>query len=136
MNKCMITGRIVKDPVLESTKNGTSVCQFSIATNRPVIRDGKKEVDFITCITWNKQAENLVKFQKKGNLVGIIGELRTDKYEVNGEKKYKTYILCQEIDFLEAKKDMPKEEEKEFDKISTKTVTQDNIKITDEDLPW
>lgn len=136
MNKCMITGRIVKDLTLESTKNGTSVCQFTIATNRPVIREGKKETDFINCVIWNKQAENLVKFQKKGNLIGVIGELRIDNYEANGEKKYKTYILCQEIEFLEAKKDMTKEEQKEFNNLSTKTITQDNIKIEDNDLPW
>jgi single-strand DNA-binding protein len=132
----MITGRIVKDLTLESTKNGTSVCQFTIATNRPVIREGKKETDFINCVIWNKQAENLVKFQKKGNLIGVIGELRIDNYEANGEKKYKTYILCQEIEFLEAKKDMTKEEQKEFNNLSTKTITQDNIKIEDNDLPW
>lgn len=136
MNKVILTGRLTKELVLEHTKNGTPICQFSVATNRPVIRDGKKEVDFINCVVWNKQAENLVKYQKKGNLIGILGQLRTDNYEVNGEKKYKTYILVQEIEFLEAKKDMTKEEQKEFDNLSTKTITQETIKIENEDFPW
>lgn len=136
MNKCIITGRIVKDPTLEHTKQGTPICQFSIATNRPIVRDGKRETDFINCVVWNKQAENLVKFQKKGNLVGVTGELRIDKYEVNNEKKYKAYILCQEIEFLEAKKDMAKEEQVEFDNMSTKTIREEQIEIKPEDLPF
>lgn len=136
MNKCFITGRISNDLKLESTKSGISVCHFNIATNRPVVRDGEKQVDFITCIVWNKQAENLVKYQRKGNLIGIQGQLRVDNYEVNGEKKYKTYVLVENIEFLEAKKDIPKDEEKEFNKISSKTITQDNFEILPEDLPW
>ena len=93
-------------------------------------------MDFITCIVWNKQAENLVKYQRKGNLIGIQGQLRVDTYETNGEKKSKSYVLCEKIEFLEAKKDMPNDEEKDFKKVSSKTITQDNFEITDEDLPW
>jgi single-strand DNA-binding protein len=136
MNRIFITGRIVKDPILEHTKSGTPTSQFMIATNRPVTRDGEKQADFITCVCWNKQAENLVKYQRKGNLIGIQGQLRVDTYEIKGEKKYKTYVLCQEIEFLEAKKDIPKDEEKEFEKVSSKTITQDTFEINDEDLPW
>ena len=81
MNKCILTGRITKDPVLEHTKNGTPICQFNIATNRPVIRDGKREVDFITCIIWNKSAENLVKYQRKGNLIAVL-DFFYNKYQI------------------------------------------------------
>ena len=136
MNRVFITGRIVKDPILEHTKSGIATCQFNIATNRPVNRDGERQVDFITCIVWNKQAENLVKYQRKGNMIGIQGQLRVDTYETNGERKYKTYVLVENIEFLEARKDIPNDEEKEFNKISSKTITQDTIEITDSDLPW
>lgn len=136
MNRVFLTGRITKNPELESTKSGISVCHFNIATNRPVVRDGEKKADFITCVVWNKQAENFVKYQRKGNMIGIQGQLRIDNYEVNGEKKYKTYVLVENIEFLEAKKDIPKDEEKEFEKVSSKTITQENIEYTDQDLPW
>lgn len=136
MNKVIITGRIVKDPVLEYTKSKIPTCQFTIATNRPVTRDGEKQTDFITCVIWNKAAENLVKYQRKGNMIGVYGNLRVDNYEVNGERKYKTYILVQEVEFLEAKKDISKDEEREFDKVSSKTLTQETIQITDDDLPF
>lgn len=136
MNRVLLTGRLTKNPVLEETKKGTSICQFTIATNRPVIRDGKRETDFITCIIWNKQAENLVKYQRKGNLLGIQGELRVDTYESDGKRKYKSYVLVEEVEYLESKKDMTKDEEVDFNKVSAKTNREEQIKITDDDLPF
>lgn len=136
MNRAMLTGRLTKDPVLEHTKQGTPLCQFTLATNRPVIRDGKREVDFITCIIWNKLAENLVKFQRKGNLLGIQGELRVDTYEADGKRKYKSYVLVDEVEYLDSKKNMTKDEEVDFKKVSAKTKREEQIKITDDDLPF
>lgn len=136
MNRAMLTGRLTKDPVLEHTKQGTPLCQFTLATNRPVIRDGKRETDFITCIIWNKLAENLVKYQRKGNLLGIQGELRVDTYESDGKRKYKSYVLVEEVEYLESKKDMTKDEETDFNKVSAKTKREEQIKITDDDLPF
>lgn len=136
MNKVILTGRLTKDLVLEHTKQGTPLCQFTLATNRPVIRDGKRETDFITCIIWNKLAENLVKYQRKGNLLGIQGELRVDTYETDGKRKYKSYVLVEEVEYLESKKDMTKDEEVDFNKVSAKTNREEQITITDSDLPF
>lgn len=136
MNRAWLTGRITKDLSLDHTKTGTPYCQFTIATNRPVIRDGKKETDFITCVIWNKKAENLVKFQRKGNLVGVQGELRIDTYEINDEKKYKTYVLVDEVEYLESKKEMSTDEESDFKKMSTKTLTRETLDIKEEDYPF
>ena len=135
MNRVWITGRLIKDPELTKTIKGTPNCQFCLAVNRPVIRDGKKEADFINCIVWNKQAENLVKYQRKGNLIGIQGEFRTDIYEVKGEKKYKSYVLVNELEFLDSKKDNPVDN-KEYKDISAKTPRQETINYSDDDLPW
>lgn len=136
MNKVILTGRLTKDLVLEHTKQGTPLCQFTLATNRPVIRDGKREIDFITCIIWNKLAENLVKYQRKGNLLGIQGELRVDTYESDGKRKYKSYVLVEEVEYLESKKEMTKDEEVDFNKVSAKTNREEQITITDSDLPF
>ena len=99
MNNVVLTGRITKDLVLK--KSGEyKLCDFTIATNRPVNRDGERVADFINCIVWNKQAENLVKYQRKGNMIAVFGEIRTDAYEIEGKKKYKTYVLVNNIEFL------------------------------------
>lgn len=138
MNKCIITGRLTKDPELRTTKSGTNLCEFTLATNRPVIRDGERAADFINCIVWNQQAETLCKYQKKGNMIAVFGELRNDSYEVNGEKKYKSYVIVNNIEFLESK---PKEQsaskvETSMPEVTTKTDVQQSIEYSDEDLPW
>lgn len=69
-------------------------------------------------------------------MLGVQGELRIDTYEKNGERKYKSYVLVEEVEFLEPKKDMSKDEEKDFKNVSAKTITQETIKINDSDLPF
>ena len=138
MNRCILTGRLTKNPELRTTKSGTNLCEFTLATNRPVIRDGEKAADFINCIVWNQQAETLCKYQKKGNMIAVFGELRNDSYEVNGEKKYKSYVIVNNIEFLESK---PKEQsaskvETSMPEFTTKTDVQQSIEYSDEDLPW
>ena len=124
MNKVMLVGRLTRMPELKEVKD-KKVCEFTLATNRI----GREDADFINCIVWSKQAENLVKFQGKGSLIAIFGELRTETYEVNEQKRYKTYVLVSNIEFL-SKKDIPVE------KISSKTEVQETLNYTDEDLPW
>lgn len=69
-------------------------------------------------------------------MLGVFGEIRTDKFEVEGNTRYKTYILVNNIEFLESKKEMSKEESTEFDKISSKTETQTTFEYDSGDLPW
>lgn len=133
MNKTWLTGRLSKKPELRKINENSCVCDFTIATNRPTNRDGEKVADFINCRVWNKQAENLVKYQDKGNLISVVGEIRTDNYEVNGTKKYKTYVLTNNIEFLESKKnDIPVE------KLTTKTDFDKTgqIEISEDDYPF
>ena len=93
MNKVILVGRLTDTPKLEKY-NDKCVCKFSLAINRPVTRDGNKVADFINCVVWNSQAENLCKYQSKGNMLGVFGELRKETFEVNNEKKQKTFVLC------------------------------------------
>ena len=131
MNKVFLTGRLTKDPVLEHTTKGTPFCRFNIATNRPVVREGEEKADFITCMSWNKQAEVLCKYQKKGNLLGVQGAFRVDKFESKGETRYKSYVLCHEVEFLSSKKT-----NEEMDNLSIKTETQETIEYDEGDLPF
>lgn len=132
MNKCFITGRIAHDLELRCTSTGKSICEFRIATNRPVVRDGEKVADFITCRVWNKLAENLVKYQAKGNLIGVIGRMQVDVYKDKEDKnKYNTYLLVEDLEYLESKKDnIP------VDKLQTKTQVQSQFDYDSSDLPF
>ena len=135
MNKVFITGRIANDLELRSTTTGKSICEFRIATNRPVVRDGEKVADFINCRVWNKSAENLVKYQTKGNLIAVIGRMQVDRYEdKDGNTRYSNYVLVEDLEYLERKKETNQEDE--FKDMSVTTQTQDQFTYSEEELPF
>lgn len=101
MNNVTIIGRITKDLELRTTNNEKSVCEFTLAVNRK----GSEGTDFITCVVWNKPAENLCKYQGKGSLIAVSGSLRVEKYQDKEDKtRYRTYVLVNSIEYLNTNK--------------------------------
>lgn len=106
MNKAILVGRLTKDPELKMTENTKrEVCQFTIATNRPYTNDdGERKADFINCVVWDKLAENLSKYQKKGNQVAVEGRIQTRNYDdKDGKKVYVTEVIATNVQFLDSK---------------------------------
>ena len=102
MNKVILTGHLTATPELKATNSGKSVTEFTIASDR--YTDGEKQADFVRCKAWGKQADNLCKYKRQGDLIGVSGALRVDKYkDANGNDKYKTYVLVADIEFLGSK---------------------------------
>lgn len=101
MNKIWLTGRITKDLELRSTKNGTDVCEFTIAVNRPTSRDGEQKADFVNCVVYGTQAKNFSKYQKKGNLIAVLGEYRVDSWQKEDKWYNKNYVLVNSIEYLQ-----------------------------------
>lgn len=137
MNKVILIGRLTRDPELRCTANNKAVCDFVIATNRPVVRDGERVADFINCRVWNKPAENLVKYQNKGSLIAVIGRMQVDIYQDKEFKnKYNTYVLVEDLEYLERKKENNQEEVKEIENFSTTTEVQQQFDYDSSDLPF
>ncbi len=112
MNKVCLVGRLVKDPTCEyvNTSNGSVArARFTIAVDRgysTTAQDGKNTADFISVIAWRKQAENLVKFQKKGNQIAVDGRIQVDSYQgKDGNTVWSTYVVADAIQFLDRKSD-------------------------------
>lgn len=106
MNKAILVGRLTKDPELKMTENTKrEVCQFTIAVNRPYTNDdGERKADFINCVVWDKLAENLSKYQKKGNQVAVEGRIQTRNYDdKDGKKVYVTEVFVSNVTFLDSK---------------------------------
>ena len=106
MNKAILVGRLTKDPELKMTENTKrEVCQFTIAVNRPYTNDdGERKADFINCVVWDKLAENLAKYQHKGNQIAVEGRIQTRNYDdKDGKKVYVTEIFVSNITFLDSK---------------------------------
>ena len=157
MNKAILIGRLTKDPELRTTPTGRNVCQFSVAVSRNFTNaNGEREADFINCVVWDKQAENLVKYQKKGNQIAVEGRIQTRNYDdKDGKKVYVTEILASNISFLDSKgtgatgntsfNNLPEPPMVDTSSNNIETVSVekdpfeafgDSIEISDNDLPF
>ena len=97
----VLIGRLTRDPELRKTQNGTSVCSFTLAVNRRQNQDGTQDADFINCVAWNKLADNIQLYQKKGNQLGIEGRINTRSYDnQQGQKVYVTEVGAENVQFL------------------------------------
>ncbi|HLR69456.1 MAG TPA: single-stranded DNA-binding protein, partial [Virgibacillus sp.] len=78
---------------------------FNIACNRPFKnQQGENEADFINCVTWRKQAENLSNYMKKGSMIGVDGRLQSRSYEgKDGNMVFVTEVVAESIQFLESR---------------------------------
>ena len=127
MNVVSLAGRLVEKPQLKFTKTNIAVCDFRIAVNRPFAKEGQQSADFITCRVWKNQAENLCKYQDKGNLIDIEGRLTVDKStDHQGNNRYYTYVLAERIEFLQSKKKEENNQVNEFgNPVGTRSVDED-----------
>lgn len=103
INNVVLVGRLTKDPDLRYTNTGLAVATFTLAVNRNFTnQSGNREADFINCVIWRKQAENLANFAKKGSLMGITGRIQTRNYDnQQGQKVFVTEVLAENFQMLE-----------------------------------
>ena len=91
LNKIIFAGRITADPELKSTGNQVSVVSFSVAVERNIKdKDGNRAVDFIPVTAWRHTAEFICKYFRKGQMILILGELQSRKYEDKDSGKTRT----------------------------------------------
>ena len=133
MNKVELIGRLTKDPELRYTSNNIAVASYTLAVND---KFGEKETTtFINAITWNKSAEFISKYFKKGQQIALTGRLSNNDYEdKNGNKVHTIQVISESIEFVGNKAETPKEDKKE--PITDTKVYQEDIYITDDDLPF
>ena len=104
INRVVLVGRITKDPDLRKTQSGKSVVSFTIARNRRVPSQGQ-DADFINCVAWNKTADFMAQYVKKGALLGLEGRIQTRSYDDrDGKRVYVTEVVADNVQFLESKK--------------------------------
>ncbi|MBN1697364.1 MAG: single-stranded DNA-binding protein [Spirochaetales bacterium] len=102
LNSILLEGNLVKDPELNRTPKGTSVCKFAIASNRffKMEDELQKEVSFFDITTWSRLAEVCGEYLKKGRGVRIVGRLKQDRWTGNdGKVKSKVHIIAEHVEF-------------------------------------
>lgn len=101
MNKVFLIGNLTRDPETRSTQSGTSVCNFSIAVNRRMSRDGQQETDFFNIVAWSSLGELCQRYLAKGKKCSIVGRIQTRSYEAqDGSKRTAFDIVADEVEFL------------------------------------
>ncbi|COE55567.1 single-stranded DNA-binding protein [Staphylococcus warneri] len=105
LNRVVLVGRLTKDPEFRTTPNGVSVATFTLAVNRTFTNaQGEREADFINCVTFRKQADNVNRFLSKGSLAGVDGRMQSRSYEnQDGKRVFVTEAVCESVQFLEPK---------------------------------
>lgn len=113
LNRVQIIGNLGADPQEKVTPKGTKFAIFSVAVNsywKGGDGNTNKRTDWFNVEAWGKTGEICLKILKKGSLVYLEGQLRTDRYEKEGETKFFTKVVIQRIqklDYTEKEKEDP-----------------------------
>ena len=100
MNQTILYGRITADAAVKYTQSNKATCRFTLAVNR--IGEG---ADFIRCVAWEKVAENMGKYVRKGDRLLINGSITTGSYkDKDGKTVYTTDVTARAVQFIEMKK--------------------------------
>jgi single-strand DNA-binding protein len=109
VNKIILVGRVGTDPEVTNINNGSLLAKFSFATSEThKNKNGEKITTTIwhNIVTWNKMAEVVEKYVKKGDLLYIEGKQVNRNYEDNeGSKKYTSEVYAENFQMMGGKKD-------------------------------
>mgnify|MGYP000885812030 CR=1 FL=1 len=129
INRVVLVGRITRDPELRYTQSNIAVVSFTLAVNRMFAdQSGERQADFIQCVVWRKQAENLARYVSKGALLGVEGRIQTRTYESDQGTRYITEVVCDSVQFLESRtEDQQTDDSDDFYEASTKLSVEDDL---------
>ena len=139
INNTVLVGRLTKDVELRYTPSNVAVATFTLAVNRTFKNEsGEREADFINCVMWRQQAENLANFAKKGALIGVTGRIQTRSYDnQQGQRVYVTEVVAEQFQLLESKgqgnQGQQKQAQQQTPDFSRQGAPMD---ISDDDLPF
>ena len=102
MNKVVLIGNLTRDPELQTTNSGKSVCRIGLAVQRRFANaEGERDADFFNVDVWGVQCENCHKYLKKGSKCAIFGRIQISSYDApDGSKRNSTTIVAEEVEFI------------------------------------
>ncbi len=105
VNKVILVGNLGKDPEVKYTPSGVPVAKFSLATNeryKDKAGEWKDRTEWHNVVVWQRLAEIVGEYVKKGSKIYIEGRLQTSSWEdkQSGEKKYRTEVIAHDLVLL------------------------------------
>ena len=133
MNVVMLMGRMTRDPELKYTSGGKAYANFTLAVQKT-----KDDAEFIDCVAWEKTAETIAEYFRKGRKILLQGRLNVSSYEQNGEKRKSTKVVVNSFEFVESSKSSGNSEgyqqNKSFSNNSGKPVQNDTFDDDNDDM--
>ena len=107
LNHITIMGRLVRDPELRRTGNGTAVASFSLAVDRDYTSEGgQRKCDFIDCVAWRSTGEFVSKYFTKGRMAVVEGRLQVRQWtDKDGNKRRSAEVVAEHVYFGDSKKE-------------------------------
>lgn len=103
LNKVMLIGKLGQDPDGRTTTNGSRVVTVSLATDN-YHKGQEKTTEWHRVVFWNKQAEIVEQYCKKGSQIFVEGSLQTNTWDdKDGNKRYTTQVVAFNIQMLGSK---------------------------------
>lgn len=129
INNVVLVGRLTKDPELRYSSSNIPMVYFTIAVNRTFSdQNGQRQADFIGCVVFRKQAENMTRFLAKGSLIGVQGRIQTRSYQgKDGNYVYVTEVVAENIQYLESKSSTNRQQDNGFGSMSFNQPSQNNF---------
>lgn len=120
INNVVLVGRLTKDPELRYSSSNIPMVYFTIAVNRTFTdQNGQRNADFISCVVFRKQAENMSRYLAKGSLIGVTGRIQTRNYQgKDGNTVYVTEVVADNIQYLESKSNTNKNRDNGFSSMN------------------
>ncbi len=106
LNRIQLIGHLGKDPEMRVTAKGSKVCTFNIAVNRRwkgSTGEDKEATDWFNVEAWGHLGEICKQYLRKGRLVFLEGQLRTDRYDHDGDTHYYTKVVASQMQMLDRK---------------------------------
>jgi len=145
VNKVFLLGNLGKDPEVKYTPSGMCVAKFSLATNeRQKDRDGnwQDKTEWHNLVAFNKTAEIVAEYVKKGSKVFVEGKLQTSSWDdrESGQKRYRTEIIVNQLVMCGVRNggesSRGEEDQGGHSSSSAPTPNVHGAEITDEDIPF
>ena len=137
INNVVLVGRMTRDTELHYTPQNLAVATFTLAINRNFKnQSGEREADFINCVIWRQQAENLANWAKKGALIGITGRIQTRNYDnQQGQRVYVTEVVADNFQLLESRNKAANHSSMD-EQMPPAFGNSQPMDISDDDLPF
>ncbi len=137
-NRVVLIGNVGKDPEVRYTTSGVPVATFALATSEMwKDKDGspQERTDWHNVVAWRKLAEIIQEIVKKGSRLLVEGKIQTRSYEKNGEKRYVTEIVADNVLLLDGRKNAD-EFVQHYAETSLNSASVNDSSPSDEELPF